>query len=125
MYRGVPIVTAIAIILSLTACSGMRTEEILKSGSNVDAVRNQLGLPLQGILELPNGNKMWTFGSSSSGAMPMTTPSTGAIYSPYGMATYNTSTTTWMPVSFSCTVQIEATPGGYIQRWQWQGNNCP
>ncbi len=119
------VATIAAAVLVLSACSGMKTDEILKNGSNIDIVRHKLGLPLQGIVDLPNGNKMWTFGSSSSGALPMTTPSTGTVYGAYGMTTYNTTSTTWVPVNYSCTVQIEATASGYIRNWQWRGNNCP
>lgn len=112
-------------LLIISGCSGTRTDEILKNGNNIDSVRYALGLPLRGIVDLPNGNKMWTFGSSSSGMLPMTSPSTGTVVGPYGVATYNTSSTTWVPMNYSCTVQIEATSSGSIRHWQWQGNNCP
>ena len=113
------------LVIGLAACSGIRTEEILKSSSNINTVRNQLGLPLQRITKLPGGNNMWTFGSSRSGAMPVTTPSYGSVYGTYGSAYYSGSTTSYVPFTASCMVQIEATESGYIQRWQWQGNNCP
>lgn len=115
----------IGLIFAITACSGIRTKEILSAGGHIDSVRPQLGLPLQGIMDLPNGHKMWTFGSSSSGMMPMTSPTTSTIYSPYGTATAYGSQTSYMPMTFSCQVQIEAAQSGYILSWQYQGNNCP
>jgi hypothetical protein len=92
-------------LVSVASCTGMQTERLLKEGGNIENVRNRIGLPLQGIMDLPNGNKMWTFSSSASGAMPV-----GNM---------------WVPMNYQCTVQLETTSSGYIQTWRWQGNNCP
>lgn len=114
-----------AFLLLAHACSGSRTEELLKNGNNINVIRHQLGAPLVDVRELPNGNTLWTFSSSGSFNMPIEEEQSGTVYSGGRSFNYSGTTTSHQRIELHCVIQIETIKDGWLLNWQWQGNNCP
>lgn len=105
---------------------GSTTSIMFDYAHNIDEVRERVRVPLAGIIDLPNGNKLWTFSSTGSATVPMSSPTLGVITGANGMPIYyQGNSTQWVQVDQSCIVQAEVKADGSLVRGTWQGNGCP
>lgn len=93
-------------------------------GRPLDDAINVFGMP-SGERTI-SGRRYIQWGRSSSGFVPVTTPSTtygnvnvGRAYGNYSSTTYSTS---YVPVNYNCSVTMEVDENDRIMRGQYEGN---
>lgn len=106
-------------------------------GQPESALVSHMGPP-QNLYVAPDGTRILSYNKSSNMQLgggtvyqPVTATTTGNVYgSRGGSATYNTTTTTSVPVQqptynigLSCTIHFTIV-NGVIVRWRSEGNNC-
>ena len=90
---------------------GTYTQRALDTSRTIGDIRAQLAMQIASVQDLPNGNKLWTFTTAGSTALPLPSGPNNRVQ--------------WVGVQQSCTVQMEATATGTLVRGFFQGNSCP
>lgn len=86
-------------------------------GTNANQLFAEWGYP-DSSLDLPNGNKVYTYFRSASRFVPGSTTLTTNAY--YAEAT----TTPSYNLNYSCKTSFEADGDGQLIGWQFFGNSC-
>lgn len=109
-------------LLAISACATQQLDKGLRSliGENIRMAVDRMGYP-NGQREIM-GDTVYVWSTNRNVAFPVTntTTSTGMV----GNTPYygTTSTPSFVPMQFACTVQIATTPDGTIKSYQWEGN---
>ena len=108
--------------LSLGGCVSQHMNDGLQSliGQDIHAVVARLGYPDGQRVML--GDKIYIWSSNHKVALPLTTmnTTTGSVGN---VPVYGTTTnTTFVPMSFNCTIQIATDANDRIKSYQWSGN---
>lgn len=109
-------------LLGLSGCVSQNMNNGLQSlvGQDIHAAVARLGYPSAQREML--GDTIYVWGTSQSGVLPMTETNftTGNV----GMTPFSGSTTstTFVPVNYNCTIQLATDKDGTIKSWQWSGN---
>ena len=68
--------------------------------------------PPTSVLELGENRRAYQWARVNSGVVPITSPSYSTVYGPGGVATVNTTTTSYIPYSENCVYTLTATRSG-------------
>lgn len=96
-------------LLLLVGC----TSQIMAGyiGKSIKEPMLDYGPPIN-IIELDDNRRAYQWNIVSSGAIPITTPSSTTAYGPTGYTTVNTTNTTYIPYSDSCIYTLTAKKSG-------------
>lgn len=113
---------SVFVAVALAGCATTRLNDGLKKylGHDVKEVVDRLGYPTGQRSVMGDTIYIWSQSENSTFPMPTTSRTTGQVA---GMPVSGTTTgTEWVPMNFSCTIQIAVSDAGYIKNIQWEGN---
>lgn len=112
-------------IVFFSACSTSTMNGIMKSweGKHVEQVISQWGYP-NNYFNIGT-DTIYVWNNSSSNSIPITSQHNFSgnigITPIYG----NYQTVEYQQVQFSCERKLICDKSGIVQKWEWNGNNCP
>lgn len=116
------------LVLGMFALSGCATTSVMNGimssweGASIDSVVAQWGYPDE--QREFNGKKLYVWHHNKGFHMPSTTSTTGTVNA-YGGINATSTTIGGHAVNGACDRILEVDSKGIVEKWQWQGNNCP